>query len=36
MKSFGSNMRMTVNGKDNFDFENYVMQDKDKIELFYD
>ena len=36
MKSLGSSMRMTVNGKDNFDFENYVMQDKDKIELFYD
>ena len=36
MKAFGSNIRMTVNGKDNFDFENYVMQDKDKIELFYD
>lgn len=36
MRSFGSDMRMTVNGKDNFDFENYIMQDKDKIELFYD
>jgi hypothetical protein len=36
MKSFGSNMRMTVNGKDSFDFENYIMQDEDKIELFYD
>lgn len=36
MQAFGSNMRMIVNGKDNFDFGNYIMQDKDKIELFYD
>ena len=36
MRSFGSNMRMTVNGKANTDYENYVMRDGDKIELQYD
>jgi hypothetical protein len=34
-KSFGSTVTMTVNGKDNTEFENYVMHDKDKIELHY-
>ncbi|MEY4747725.1 MAG: hypothetical protein RLZZ416_774 [Candidatus Parcubacteria bacterium] len=33
MRSFGSSMRMTVNGKDNTEFENYVMHDGDRIEL---
>ncbi len=36
MRSFGTNMRMTVNGEENTEYENYVMQDKDKIELRYD
>lgn len=36
LRSFGANLTMTVNGKENTEFENYVMQDKDKIELRYD
>ena len=36
MRSFGSNMRMTVNGKENTEYENYIMRDGDKIELHYD
>lgn len=36
MRSFGINMKMTVNGKENTEYENYVMKDKDKIELFFD
>ncbi len=36
MQSFGTNMRMTVNGKENTEYESYVMQDGDKIELRYD
>lgn len=36
MRSFGANMKMTVNGKESTEYENYVMQDKDKIELRYD
>lgn len=36
MRSFGTNMRMTVNGEKNTEYENYVMQDKDKIELRYE
>lgn len=36
MLSFGENMRMTVNGIDNKDFGNYIMRDKDVIELHYD
>ena len=35
-KSFGSNVKMTVNGKDNTDYENYEMKDGDKIELRYE
>ena len=31
--SFGANMKMLVNGKENAEYENYVMRDKDKIEL---
>ena len=36
MRSFGTNMRMMVNGKENTEYENYVMGDGDKIELHYD
>ncbi len=36
MRSFGANMRMTVNGQTNTEYENYMMHDKDKIELRYD
>ena len=36
INSFGANIKMTVNGKENTEFENYIMQDKDKIELRYD
>lgn len=35
INSFGSNVTMTVNGKENTEYENYVMQDKDVIELHY-
>lgn len=34
--SFGSNMRMTVNGKENTEFEDYLMHDGDRIELRFD
>lgn len=36
MRSFGENMRMAVNGKENTEYEKYVMRDGDKIELRYD
>ena len=36
MRSFGTNMNMTVNGEENTEYENYVMHDKDKIELRFD
>ena len=36
MRSLGTNMRMTVNGKTSTDYENYVMHDGDNIELQYD
>ena len=36
MRSFGTNMRMTVNGVENTEYENYSMRDGDKIELLYD
>ena len=36
MGSFGTNMKMTVDGKENTDYGNYIMQDKDKIELRFD
>lgn len=36
MRSFGENMRMTVNGVPNMEFEQYIMRDKDIIELHYD
>ncbi|TAL49222.1 hypothetical protein EPN83_01640 [Patescibacteria group bacterium] len=34
--SFGENVKMTVNGKENSEYENYVMHDGDKIELHYE
>lgn len=36
MNSFGAKVEMTVNGKENTDYENYLMQDKDNIELHYE
>lgn len=36
MNSFGTNVKMTVNGQENTELENYVMQDGDKIELRYE
>ncbi len=36
MRSLGVNVRMTVNGKENTEYEQYVMHDGDKIELRYD
>ncbi len=36
INSFGTNMKMTVNGKESTDYGNYLMQDKDKIELRYE
>jgi len=35
-KSFGSFSKMIVNGQENTEFENYVMRDRDKIELYYE
>lgn len=32
---FGQNVKMTVNGAENTELENYVMQNGDKIELHY-
>ncbi len=36
MRSFGTNMNMTVNGQENTEYENYIMRDKDNIELRYE
>ena len=36
MNSFGTSVKMTVNGIENTELENYVMHDKDKIELRYE
>lgn len=36
MRSFGEKMRMTVNGAENTEFGNYLMQDGDRIELRYE
>lgn len=36
MRSFGTNMRMTVNGVENTEFEDYHMRDKDEITLYFD
>jgi hypothetical protein len=35
-RSFGENVSMTVNGEINTEFENYLMKDKDVIELRYE
>ncbi len=36
MKSFGTDIKMTVNGEENMEIENYVMRDRDKIELRFE
>ncbi|MBI5077966.1 MAG: hypothetical protein HZB11_01180 [Candidatus Yonathbacteria bacterium] len=36
IRSFGANMKMTVNGVENMEFENYEMKDKDKIVLTFE
>lgn len=36
INSFGSNVKMTVNGVENTELGNYEMHDKDKIELRYE
>ncbi|OGG57516.1 hypothetical protein A2853_04060 [Candidatus Kaiserbacteria bacterium RIFCSPHIGHO2_01_FULL_55_17] len=36
MGSFGTNMMMTVNGKENTEYGNYMMRDGDKIALRYE
>lgn len=35
IRSFGTNLTMTVNGVENTDYENYIMKDQDRIELHY-
>lgn len=34
--SFGTNMRMTVNGEENAEYENYIIYEGDRIELRYE
>lgn len=36
MRSFGASLKMIVNGKENTEYEQYVLQDNDRIELRYD
>ncbi len=36
IRSFGTNMKMTVNGEGNTEYDNYVMRERDKIELHFD
>ena len=36
INSFGTDLKMTVNGKVNTEYENYIMQNKDEIELRYE
>jgi len=36
MRSFGKNMKMTVNGQENTEYENYLMNDHDQIELIFE
>ena len=36
IRSFGTNMKMVVNGAENAEYENYAMRDNDKIELRYE
>ena len=35
IRSFGTDMKMVVDGEENVEYENYLMGDKDKIELWY-
>lgn len=32
----GSNVKMLVNGQSNMEFENYLVKDQDKIEIYYE
>lgn len=34
--SFGSSVKMMVNGQENTELENYLMRDGDRIELYYE
>lgn len=36
IRVFGASMKMLVNGEENTEYENYIMRDKDKIELRFD
>ncbi|HEY4514096.1 MAG TPA: hypothetical protein VJH69_02120, partial [Candidatus Paceibacterota bacterium] len=36
MRSLGANMKMSVNGKENTEYEEYIMRDQDKVELRYE
>ncbi|HBO17559.1 MAG TPA: hypothetical protein DD443_01740 [Candidatus Zambryskibacteria bacterium] len=36
INSFGTLTKMTVNGVENVELDNYVMRDKDKIEIWYE
>src|SRR3989344_6652925 len=36
MRSFGTNLKMIVNGKENTEYENYAIQDGDKIEIWFE
>lgn len=36
MRSFGTNIKMTVNGIENTEYENYIMKEDDKIELRFE
>ncbi len=36
INSFGTSMKMTINGQENTELGSYVMKDKDKIELRYE
>ena len=35
LMEFGSSVKMTVNGEESYEFQNYIMGDGDKIELYY-
>lgn len=32
----GGKLKMLVNGRENFEFENYIMRDRDKIEIIFE
>jgi len=36
IRSFGENIRMTVNGKENTEYEKYIVHEQDVIELYYE